>query len=181
MGRKRDLHTSRTAPEWKKQVDQTLWAYSRAERALAYQQALIAEMESSALSKRTAEWESRGNGTLRAPQDQLLLELEQSRERDRMLSRTKENVEQILDWVFPEGTEERQFVEAYWLTSSSTEVQVRVGCVIRALPFLGDQTENGGWHGNRNFYYWRNRIYQELGEGLGYLPDYESMVFSREL
>lgn len=170
----------RTMPEWKKQVDQTLWTYSRVARAVSYQQVLIAELEATVLGKRMdLEW--KGQGGQKAPQEKLVLELEQAKERYRMLVKKRENILRILDWIFPPGTEKRLFVEAYWLTSASTEVQVRVGCVLRVLPFLGEWTEHGTAHGNRNFYYWRNSIYQELAEGLGYLPEYEHMVFSKEL
>ena len=94
-----------------------------------------------------------------------------TRERCRTLKHRRQSMENLLNWAFPAGSEKRKFIEAYWLTYAGGEVQIRAGIVFSALPFLGECSNSGIMRGNRNFYYWRDKIYEELGRVLGYLPE----------
>ncbi len=82
-------------PEWKKNVDRTLWAYSRAKHALEYQEALAKEL--------ACNWEEQRLRHKEAPK--LADELERTRQRCQALRRRRETVENLLNWAFPAGTE----------------------------------------------------------------------------
>ena len=158
--------TRKTVPEWKRAVDRTLWTYRKADYALTYQETVIDELEILYASEKIGKSEAD-----KAELEKIRIELERAKAIHRILLRRKENVGQILDWVFPKETEKRKFIEAYWLTYAGSEVQIRASLVLEILPFLGESTGKGTMRGNRNFYYWRNKIYYELAESLGYLPD----------
>jgi len=162
-------------PEWKKKVDQALWAYSKAKRALSFQEVLISELEFSTFIPSVTQED--GNAERKWTEEEYrLFELEQARHRRDILRRRKENIEAILDWAFPENSEKRVFIEAYWLTHAGTEIQIRSAHVLEKLPFLAENSDRGILRGNRNFYYWRDDIYHDLAEVLGYLPEHNHHI-----
>lgn len=141
---------TKTVPEWKRQVDQTLWSFARLHYAIAYQEACMKTLEHEPQGKEIPE------------------ELKTTYQRIEILRKRKLQISQVLDFLFPVGTDKRKFVEAYWLTLSSDNIQLRTAAVIQVLPFLGIDAIHTPTKGNRNFYYWRTSIYQELAEGFGF-------------
>jgi hypothetical protein len=167
---KQAVKVRKPVPEWKKEVDRTLWSYSRVNYALAYHETLINEIEMLSSVENSEHNLQKDPETVQSS-EQLSLALKKAKLRQEILLKKKETIEKILDWVFPKGTEKRKFVEAYWLSYAGGEARIRSSLVFSVLPFLGESTEDGSVHGNRNFYYWRNKIYYELAEGFGYLPE----------
>ena len=163
--------TREAIPVWKKQVDHALWTYSCAPWSIAHQEQLIQELEQQGqrlAGKQELNPVEKGNRR-NAPQEELLLRLEKAKYRCSHLQEIRRTTAALLDWLYPEGTEERDFVEAYWLSAGTLAVGVRTEKTVEKLPFLAQDMKRRPLKGNRNFYLWRNRIYEQLAMGFGYL------------
>ena len=157
--------------EWKKQVDHALWTYSCAKWSIDHQNQLIRELEQRGRGFTGGNRPEEGvkEAVRTAPQEELLLSLEKAKRRRSHLQEIRRTTTALLDWLYPEGTEEREFVEAYWLSAGTLAVGVRTEKAVEKLPFLAQDMQKRPLRGNRNFYLWRNRIYEQLAMGFGYL------------
>jgi hypothetical protein len=169
LGRRK--HPKRTPkPQWQIEVDRDMHQYLVWERVIKRQENLIATHRLSGL-RTTPVYELREGspGKQDNPIEKILIDIDFAERKIQEGKQYQADLEEIVREVAAGDTDKETFIRRYWWTSPYRPIRARISYVLEALPFLAYREHGTGriTGPTRNFYVWRDEIYERLGEMLG--------------
>lgn len=169
MGKKK----KHSKPQWQKNVDRDMRQYLVWSHIIQQQQNIIFAHRVTGL-RTTPVYELREGGTSSNPANQLeriMIDIDFAERKIAAGEKYRAHMEEIVRITADGDRDKETFIHRYWWTAPNLSIHRRISCVLEALPFLGHREhETKRTTGpTRNFYVWREQIYQGLGEMLGYL------------
>lgn len=173
MGRRK--HPKRTPkPQWQIEVDRDMHQYLVWERVIRRQENLIATHRLVGL-RTTPVYELREGtpGKQDNPIEKILIDIDFAERKIQAGKQYRADLEEIVREVAAGDTDKETFIRRYWWTSLYCPIRARISYVLEALPFLAHREHGTGriTGPTRNFYVWRDEIYDRLGEMLGRKED----------
>jgi len=161
-------------PDWWREVDRDMRLYLAWERVIKQQENLILTHRISGL-RTTPVYELR-EGTPGGPTsfetERIAIDIDFAERKIEAGTAYRANIEEIVRTAAGTDPAKETFICRYWLTSN-LNIRGRIDLVLDALPFLACKNWDTGQmtRPNRNFYAWREKLYEELGRLLGYGED----------
>lgn len=160
------------APEWWREVDRDMRLYLTWERVIKQQENIILTHRLSGMRTTPVYQLREGSpgGPTAFDAERIVIDIEFAETKIDAGNQYRENLEKTVRLAAEGDPAKVTFIERYWLTTTNLGVSGRKRLVIEALPFLAHQEWDTGraTKPNRNFYIWRAKLYDALGELLGY-------------
>lgn len=159
-------------PGWWQDVDRAMRLYLSWERVIKQQENIILTHRLSGM-RTTPVYELREGspgGETTHEAERILIDIDFAGQKIAAGTKYREDLEETVRLAAEGDPAKVTFIERYWLTTTNLGVSGRKRLVIEALPFLAHQEWGTGrvTKPNRNFYIWRAKLYDALGELLGY-------------
>jgi hypothetical protein len=160
-------------PQWQKDVDRDMRLYLVWAHVIRQQENIILSRRATGL-RTTAVYELREGGACSSPENQLermMIDIDFAERKIAAGEQYREHMEEVVRLVAGGDADKETFIKRYWWTSVNSPVRAKISYVLEALPFLAYRNQSTGkmTAPTRNFFVWREQIYQGLGEMLGYL------------
>lgn len=171
MGKKRGKPREKT-PEWMKMVDRDMFLYVTWERIIKQQENIILTHRLSGL-RTTPVYELRegsSGGESINQAERIAIDIEFAEGMIAAGKKYREDLEITVDLVAAGDPDKVTFIHRYWWTGPDRHIGPRSMLVCSALPFLAhkDWGTKRVTKPNSTFYAWREEIYRELADLLGY-------------
>lgn len=159
-------------PDWWKDVDRDMRLYLTWGRAIKQQENLIETHRLTGM-RTTPVYELRegsfgGDNIFQA--EKILIDIDIAEKKIAAGKMYRANIEETVRFAAAGDPDKETFIKRYWLTTANLTVRGRIDLVLEALPFLAHREWETGQitSANRNFYVWRENLYESLAELLGY-------------
>jgi len=159
-------------PDWWKAVDREMRLYLTWERVIKQQEDIILTHRLTGL-RTTPVYELR-EGTPGGPTtyevEKIAMDIDFAERKIAAGMAYRANIEEIAREAAGGDPAKETFIHRYWLTVRNLGIKGRIAMVLDALPSLACQNWETGQRTrpSRNFYVWREKMYDELGELLGH-------------
>jgi hypothetical protein len=155
-------------PEWMKQVDADMRLYLTWGRTIEHQTNILLALNLTG-QRVTPIYELRegkGTGPVMHQAEKVAITRDFAESNIEAGKAYRATLEAIAREAAGGDPDKETFIRRYWWTAD-VQISIRARYVTDALPFLAYRNE-GAWVPNRNFYRWRDCIYERLAELMGY-------------
>ena len=160
-------------PEWKKDVDRDMRQYLVWDRIIAQQENIILTHQLTGI-RTTPVYELR-EGQPGGPSvnqaERIAVDINLAERRIAAGKAYRANIERIIRDVAAGDEDRETFIRRYWFCGLNMSIRQRSACVTASLDYLAHHSWKTGKPGtpNRTFRNWRNELYRELAELMGYM------------
>lgn len=171
MGNKRGKPKEKM-PDWMKLVDRDMFLYVTWERIIKQQENIILTHKLSG-TRTTPVYvlrEGSSGGETIHQAEKIAIDIEFAETKIAAGRKYRADLKETVDLIAAGDPAKVTFIERYWWTGPDRHVEPRKMLVCSALPFLAHQEWGTGrpTSANSTFYAWREEIYKELADLLGY-------------